>query len=80
MDFDDEGESIYGKVDEKGKVVLGTWRFDKREFATVYPRLDTVPLPTHPKIKKEHPLTYRLVEMIRDAIPTMITTTNAHAG
>lgn len=71
VDFDDDGESIYGKQDEHGRIVLGTWRFDKREFTQKYPTLETVPLPSHPNIKENHPLTYTLVEMIRDAIPDM---------
>ncbi|WZN64200.1 hydroxyproline O-arabinosyltransferase [Chloropicon roscoffensis] len=81
IDFDEAGESIYGKTDENGRIVLGTYRFDKREFTIHYPTLDTVKLLDHPTIKKESPLSYRQVEMIREAIAAgMRVTTNRHGS
>ncbi|UPR04435.1 hypothetical protein HOP50_16g77760 [Chloropicon primus] len=76
VDYDENGESIYGKLDENGRIVLGKYRFDKREYAVHYPTLQTVKLLEHPRIKKEAPLSYRQVEMIREAIPWMKVTTN----
>ena len=78
VDYDENGESIYGKVDEDGKIVLGTYRFDKREYSVKYPTLGTVKLLEHPKIKAESPLSYKQVEMIREAIHSMRITTNRY--
>lgn len=76
LDFDETGESIYGKLDENGRIILGTYRFDKREFTVRYPTMDTVKSLDHPKIKEESPLSYKQVEMIREAIPSLKVTTN----
>mmetsp|Transcript_8157 Transcript_8157/g.20989 ORF Transcript_8157/g.20989 Transcript_8157/m.20989 type:complete len:151 (+) Transcript_8157:268-720(+) len=61
IDFDAHGESTPGK--------MGAWRFDKRSFVAKYPTLAAVPMPTHENIRREYPLTYELVRMIREAIP-----------
>ena len=76
VNLDADGNELYGKLDENGRLILGPYRFDKREFTMHYPTLEEVKTFDHPKIKKESPLTYRLVEMIREAIPHMTVTTN----
>ena len=74
VDYDEKGEMIYGKLGDDGRIILGTYRFDKREFAVKYPTLETVKLLDHPRIKEESPLSYRQVEMIREAIPNLTVT------